>query len=654
MARLIVKSPYIKCGGSGSASGYMNYIATRERVEVLLDNRPPTRKQEQLIVKLVKDFPDSKELLEYGDYLDKPTKANASAFITLALESNWDAVQSMDGYMKYIATRPRAERLGSHGLFGDEDHIDLDATMAELDAYTGNVWTHIISLHREDAERLGYNNASAWRNLLRTHRNDIAAAMNISPGDFRWYAAYHDEGEHPHIHMMAWSVKPGQAYLNTNGIRKIKSELTNDIFRNEMLHLYEQKSASRDELVQETRKAMQELTRQIQSNICDHPEVERLMQELAVQLGTVSGKKSYGYLPKKQKALVDKIVNQMERLPVVSKCYEAWWELQCQVDDFYAERERMRPPLSKQEEFRQIKNTVIREAERIRLGEISFEDREMTNKDEPETSEDMSFDYWTLRDIIRNEDLSLAERDEAVAGMEELAKEGNACAQYLMGKLWRDGPLLIPDVVNARYWFEQAAQQDHTTAQYALAKLYLSDDVEIHDAQRGMYWLEAAAHNGNHYAAYRLGKEYLKGTIVERDSAQAVEWFTRSTEAGNQYAQYMLGKLYLAGQGVPYDREQAIDWLTQAAKQGNQYARFFLDRQDSLRPPSVMLSVTRLLYHMSRIFQSETPAPAVPGGIKIDRKRLAQLREKKIALGQKPDDHEEQTWEGMGGMGGMG
>lgn len=230
---------------------------------------------------------------------------------------------------------------------------------------------------------------------------------------------------------------------------------------------------------------------------------------------------------------MDNIVDQMERLLVVSKCYETWWNLQCQVDDYYAERERVRPPLSQLKEFRQIKNAVIREAERIRLGEISFEDREMTNQDEPETSKDMSYDYWMLQSIIRNENLPLEKRDEAMAGMEELAREGDAYAQYLMGKLWRDGPLLIPDAVNAWYWFEQAAHQDHAAAQYALAKLYFSDDVEVHDAQRGMYWLESAAINGSHHAAYRLGKEYLKGRFVKKDMEKAVECFTWAAEQGN-------------------------------------------------------------------------------------------------------------------------
>lgn len=199
MAGLIVKSPYLKCGGGSSVSGYLRYIGTRERVEILPDGRPPTRKQEQLITKLVKDFPNSKELDEYLDYAEKPTKANASAFITRVLEENWAQVQQSEGYMKYIATRPRAERLGDHGLFGDVDGVDLEKAMHELDQYTGNVWTHIISLKREDAARLGYDNARAWQNLLRANRNDIAAAMNISPGNFRWYAAYHDEGDHPHV-----------------------------------------------------------------------------------------------------------------------------------------------------------------------------------------------------------------------------------------------------------------------------------------------------------------------------------------------------------------------------------------------------------------------------------------------------------------------
>ena len=640
MARLILKSPYIK--STGGASGYLRYIATRERVELIPDDRPPTRKQEQLVAKLVKDFPDNKTLYEYEDYLTKPTKVNASAFITLALEANWDSIHESEQYMKYIATRPRAERIGAHGLFGDEDAVSLEKAMEELENYTGNVWTHIISLKREDAVRLGFDNAAAWRNLIRAHRNDIAAAMKIPPGDFRWYAAFHDEGEHPHIHMMAWSAKPGQAYLSKEGIRQIKSKLTNDIFRNEMLHLYEQKSESRDELVREARRAMLELVQTMRDSMCDHPEAERLVLELATQLGTVKGKKSYGYLPKRLKNLVDEIVDEMERLPVVSKCYDQWLMLQGKVDSYYQDKPQKRIPLSQQTEFRQIKNAVIQEAERLRLGEIGFEEKGLNQQDEPEEYRNASYDYWTLRDVIRDESLTKEERSDAVSEMDKLAENGDMYAQYLMGKLWRDGPLLIPDSVEARYWFKRAAEQGHLVAQYSLAKLYLSDDLEVRDTRKGMNWLYTAAVNGSSYAMYRLAKECLKGELIEKDTAHAVEWFTKSAERGNQYAQYMLGKLYLAGREVLHDEEQAVHWLTRSAEQDNQYAQYLLNHLEENRPPSAMLAVTRLLHHMSRIFRDKSVPKSRPGGIQIDQKRLKKLQEKRMALGHKPDDHEQQ------------
>ncbi len=188
MAGLILKSPYIKAGGAGK---YMRYIATRENVERLPDSRPPTKKQVELVQKLTRDFPASRKSDTYSRYIMSPTRASASAYISSTLEANWNAAQHSDVYMKYIATRPRVEKLGTHGLFGDEDDVDLNTAITEMETVTGNVWTHIISLKREDAERLGYDNASTWRNLLRAHRNDIAEAMRIAPGDFRWYAAFH-------------------------------------------------------------------------------------------------------------------------------------------------------------------------------------------------------------------------------------------------------------------------------------------------------------------------------------------------------------------------------------------------------------------------------------------------------------------------------
>ena len=651
MARLIVKGPYIQCGKQ-NADGYLRYIATRERVEIIPDDRPPTRKQEQLITKLTKDFPDVKELLEYEDYTVHPTKANASSLITLALVEHWKQVQQTDGYMQYIATRPRAERLGDHGLLGDTDHVDLDAAMSELEHYTGNVWTHILSLHREDAERLGYNNAQAWRTLLRAHRNDIAAAMHIPPQDFRWYAAFHDEGHHPHVHMMAWSVKPGQAHLDRDGIRQMKSRLTNDIFQQELLHVYEQKSVSRDELVRETRKVMLELSRQMQETICEHSQAEQMIWKLSQQLGEVKGKKSYGYLPRPMKRQVDEIVNQLEQIPVVNECYQKWWELQCQVNAFYSGKKQQRPPLSKQKEFRAIRNAVIREAEDIRLGEVTFEDEKMEERGEWVNNWEVSYECLRLRARIENEKLPLAQRDEAAEDLERLAEYGDVHAQYFLGLLYRNGGLLLPDAERAVHWLALAAKRNLPAAQYALGKLYLSDNPVVHDTSDGIQWLERAVQNGNADAAYRLGKEYLTGKSVQKDAVKAAEYLRHAADQNHPWASYLLGKLYLTGNGVPRDEEAAWNCFRMADAYGHPNAQYVLERQDQWHQPQLLMTVSRLLYHMSNIFRDNAPAVPAQPRLHIDRKRMRELQELRIALGHQPDDHEEeqtqtQSWGGM-------
>ena len=586
MARLIVKSPYLKGGGRG---GYLRYIATRDGVEM-----------------------------------------------------------APAGYMEYMAQRPR-----SHGLFGDEDNIDMAKAIEEVNEYPGNIWTHVISLKREDAERLGYDHAPQWRNLIRAHRNEIAQAMHIPPSDFRWYAAFHDEGTHPHVHMMAWSKKPGQAYLSRDGIQKIKSVLTNDIFQQEMLHTYEQKSMSRDELVRESRRVMRELTQQMREGICDSPELEQQMTELTEQLETVGGKKKYGYLPKRVKEAVDKIVDQMEKLPAVDRCYQTWWELQCEIQDYYSERERKRPPLSGQKEFRSVKNAIIREAENLRLGVVTFEDREMMDEEEgeevvstPRNLWQFVMDYQEAKAILYDEDAKWSEKEEAVHTLERLWEDGLTVVAHQLGKCYRDGLGVIPDDEQAERWFRLAADAGLDFSQYALGKLLRSEQ-RIKEA---VEWYEKAAEQGNQYASYRLGKLFLTGKDVPKGVGRAVEYLTASAKAGNQYAQYTLGKLYLIGQDVPQDRERALYWFTQSAEQGNQYAQFFLDRWSTMGPPSVMLSVTRLLHHIAQTFR-EAPLPhdATAMQLRIDRKRMEQLREKKMALGHKPNDHPEQTqtWGGM-------
>ena len=332
--------------------------------------------------------------------------------------------------------------------------------------------------------------------------------------------------------------------------------------------------------------------------------------------------------------------------------YDQWCVLQSEVDSYYHDKPREKKKLSQEKEFRQIKNAVIQEAERIRVGEITFEDDDLAEQDEPSSAHCESYACWELQQIIQNKAIPLTDRDQAAEELEQLAGRGDPHAQYLLGQLYRDGPLLIPDSRKAKHWLTQAAEQDLPEAQYALGKLLLSDDWEVRDPEEGIRWIKEAAEHGSQWAAYRLGKEYLTGEVVTKDTTKAAEWFTRSAEAGSQYAQYMLGKLHLTGQGLPKDQAQAMVWFSRSAAQGNPYAQFFLEQQNNLRPPSVMLAVTQLLYHMSRIFQDHS-LPRSSTGLQVDSKLRRKIQAKKIAMGHKPDDHEEEQSQGGMVMGGM-
>ena len=374
-----------------------------------------------------------------------------------------------------------------------------------------------------------------------------------------------------------------------------------------------------------------------------------MIWDLSQQLGQVSGKKTYGYLPKPMKKLVDEIVDQLARLPTVDACYQTWWELQCQVEDYYSEgKKRLRPPLSQQKEFRQIKNAVIKEAEHIRMNKISFEDADMRDNGEQISTYDMSYECQELQSVANDDSYPLEERDEAAEQLEQLADAGDAHAQYIIGAAYRDGGLLIPDTVKAQKLLERAAEQEIDAAQYALGKLYLSDDADVHDSAKGIYWLKRSADNGNDYAAYWLGKEYLSGDNVPKNASAAAEYLWQAANNGNAYAQYLLGKLYLMGEGVQQDTDTAHQWFTKAYYGGHTYAGIFMDRIDRGEqcPPSVMLVATRLLYHMGNIFRDNAPAMPTVGGIHIDRKRLQELQRKRIALGHKPDDHELEQQQG--------
>lgn len=644
MPGLIQKSGYIKPGGGG-AGHYAKYIATRDGVEMVVNDGTVTEKQQQLIDDLLRDFPESRETEEYADYESKPSVSSASAFITAALDDHAREFQLSDKYMKYIAERPR-----SHGLFSAEPVTDLERTMEEVSSHPAPVWTFIYSLKREDAARLGYDSAESWRRLLTAHQVELAEAMKIPPKDLRWCAAFHDEKHHPHVHMMVWSADPKQGYLTGKGIEKMRSKLTNEIFRDDLLHLYQQKDLSYKEVTQAAQDAMRELVQEMESSLCASPVIGQKMTALSELLADTKGKKVYGYLKKPAKKLVDEIVDELAALPQVAECYEVWNRLRDEVENYYKDTPREWKPLSQQKEFKAIKNMVIWEAESIRLNVVTFEDEDMA--DEPWEEEETATDFralWRMAEIYRgaketlyDADSPWAEMEKAIHVLEQLWDAGFTVAAHQLGKCWRDGLGVMPDDEKAEAWFRKSAEAGNDFSQYALGKL-LQQEKRIHEA---VEWYEKASVQRNQYADYRLGKLYLQGEEVPKDVPKAIGYLTASAESGNQYAQYTLGKLYLMGQEVSQDREAAWYWFTQSADQGNQYAQFFLDHFQQIGRPSVFLAATKLLHHLAQTFRQDIVPPKAPIGMEpVDRKLCAKIREKKIAMGHKPDDHEEhQGW----------
>ena len=342
----------------------MKYIATREGVEVLTGKGPVTEKQKEMVVKLLKDFPDMRDSFEYEDYKQAPTLHTASALISAALDSHMQNLQSENGYLKYIATRPGAEKHGAHGLFGRQENTELTAAMHDLTAHDGNVWTIIYSLHREDAERLGYNNAAAWRKLLVSQQNKFAEAFHVPVSALHWYAAYHDADTHPHIHMMVWTDQ--ETVLKRDAVVKLRSAMTNSIFQAELENLYIRKNIAYKDVTEAAREVMHDLVDRMESVSEPPASIQEKLLELALELHTVSGKKQYAYLKKPLKDMVNFIVDELETLPEVAAYYSVWNGVRDTLEGYYKNRPRQHNPLSQQKEFRAIKNAIIQEAERLR------------------------------------------------------------------------------------------------------------------------------------------------------------------------------------------------------------------------------------------------------------------------------------------------
>lgn len=349
--------------------GYARYIATREGVEKLDDSHrhaPATKKQQALIEKILRDFPETKGSQEYEDFLREQTVGNASEFISMAIEENLGAVANTKTYADYIATRPRAERFGSHGLFTDDGvQVQLSKVSQELNAYKGNVYTAILSLKREDAARLGFDNGSRWRDFLRGQTPILSENLKIPMDHLRWYAAFHNEGHHPHVHLIAYSTVPGEGHLSKQGMENMRSVFAREIFSQELLFTYQQQTEYRDRLREQGKESISDIVAQINAGTYQNPQIEELLIRLADRLSRTTGKKAYGYLKADVKAIVDQIVAELAGEENIRKLYDLWYEQREDVLRTYTDTFPERVPLEQNKEFKSIRNAVIQEAVKI-------------------------------------------------------------------------------------------------------------------------------------------------------------------------------------------------------------------------------------------------------------------------------------------------
>ena len=529
MARIVLISPYLK-GGQNAAklAQRTRYVATRPGVELLADERstlPATKKQQDFIARLLKSFPSCWELIEYEEYLDHPTQGSASAFIQQVRENYMEALDQKENFIDYISHRPGVQKDGEHGLWDAHGKVqNLAQAVREVAEHSGNVWTPVIALRREDAERLGYDNAENWQALVNASVCDIAAAYKIQPNNLHWYAAFHRKPNQVHIHMIIFSANPKEGYLTKDGIREMKSVFARRIYHADRMHIYQQKDIARQELQMQTRKAMVECIAQLKHGAVDNPRLEQLTEELAERLLTVKGRKVYGYLPPRVKAIVDAIVEELAKDERVSAAYKTWQTLYEQVCLDYDQRPPKRLTLSQQKEFRSVRNMVIQE---------------------------------TLQWMAERQRYADAQRTSATS-VESISPENSAAAKN--AKVESTAPAVPAQPKSDRA--ASATPEDTGSADAAASK----------------------------------------------DTAPPVSEITPT-------------------------HSQPSGQAGQTAPAGAEY-----------RAPTVGETVVRMLHHMSRIFEDNSKIDQIHRGLQIDRKRRQELQRKRLVIGHKPDDHEEQTF----------
>ena len=587
MSQLIVTSRYLKNGNQKNKTkrrNYTKYIATRETVEIrsqkFVDrNANATKNQEQLINDLINDFPESKRYLEYDDYEREPTIENAGELISTIVERNADVVGNRQNFVGYMAMRPGVEKRGSHGLFNEKDEpIILNQAANEIAEHKGNVWSHVVSLRREDAVRLGYDNSDAWRELVKRHISDIAKAQNIPLCNLKWYAAYHDTTHHPHIHLLVYSTNPKQGFLTKAGIDKIRSAFANDIFHDDLQSIYQEQTVSRDELKAVSKNEFESIVNIIASNDHTDPQLEELIRKLYIQLQNVKGKKVYGYLPKEIKETVNKIFSELAKDENIRQLYDKWCSLERLKYKTYTQKEAELPELVDNKVFQPVRNMIIRTVLNMKPFDANTEIEGSEPNDEyfDNTPQSMSplFD--------EAEPLAETETDESAAAIKNYIKWND---QYKKAcKLIYGKDAKLNDFKKAEQLLLSESQRGNVLAVYDLGKLYSTDKLgekseeisiaKYTQALQGFLQIEPNSKKLKPYVQYRIGKMFCYGLGTEQNYQKAFEWFERSAKQKNKFAQFSLANLYYYGSGIEKDLSQAFLWYQKSSSQGQPYAAY--------------------------------------------------------------------------------
>ena len=654
MAKLVTKWRYLKPDAARHAQAYIRYIATREGVEKYVEEngaRPAVQAQRVLVEKLLRDFPDARRSFEYEDYARRPTVRNASEFITRTLEEHLELFDARSNYVSYIAQRPRVQRSGAHGLFTqEEDAPDLNAAARAVSEHDGNIWTCILSLRREDAARLSYDKADAWRALLRANAAEIAARFNVPVGSFHWCGAFHNEAHHPHVHLVCYADRVQKPALTKEGVVQLRSLLARQIFRDELDAIYIRQSQSRDELRDLFSARLKEAVAGMRDAPAEMPVLESLLERLSEEVRDRKGRLQYGYLPWPVKSIVDSIISELEKQPQVKAAYSAWWELRKTVLSTYRDSlPEQAPPLHTQKEFRHLKNIVLRIAQEGCPAPEPEQEFDAVQDPQDRGAQHAVYGAKRLLDAAREEEYPDEDVQAALRTLLGAAERGDAYAQYQAGKLYREGYFLPRDDAGAKMFFERATKQENHFAEYALGKLHADETSPFFDETKAADWFERAAEHGNGFAKYRLAKYFLNGKGRAVDAGSAARLFAEAAQASDVYvrrfvtpwAKYQLGKLYIRGNGVPRDWAKAEELLRSAAQDGNEFAQRLLQRRAQWHRLGPMDAALGVIGSLCRMFETSVPRIR-PRCMYLDRKRRRELEQKQRALGHAENDFEPQ------------